>query len=146
MCTSIYFVDFDDTICLHSASINCNKFVNGGNPYTNSVPCSVLAEYLSRQKVKGARVVLLTTSSSYMLEHKKKWCEENFPGLFDDFVGLSIDCTKGQYMQSYLEQIPNEYAEFIDDSREERAEATKVKGLVVRSPQMVLQKEIINTL
>lgn len=113
------FVDFDDTLCLHRTDINSKKFLIKDGAYLTSIPNKPLINQLYELKADGNKLILLTMSSSFMLEHKKNWCNKNCPNLFDDYVGLSIDCKEYIYTKCHFAN-ENEVHIFIDDNREER--------------------------
>ena len=132
----VVFVGFDDTLCLHSRSVASKDFTHGGNPYVDSKLNSILVDVLQRYKTKGRRIVVLTAASSFMLEHKVKYFQEQCPGLIDEFVSVSIDCSKAEYIQQFIEA--EESIVFIDDSGKDRAEVEKLKGVAVYSPQEIM--------
>lgn len=131
------FVDFDDTLCLHRMSINSKEFLINDGAYLTSVPNKPLIDQLYELKTDGNKLILLTMSSSFMLEHKKNWCNENCPNLFDDYVGLSIDCNKAEYIHTISNFTDeNEVHIFIDDNSEERFLVEKLDNVRVYSPQL----------
>lgn len=131
------FVDFDDTLCLHRVDINSKEFLTKDGAYLTSVPNKPLINQLYELKADGNKLILLTMSSSFMLEHKKNWCNENCPNLFNDYVGLSIDCNKAEYIYTICNFTDeNEIHIFIDDNREERHLVEKLNNVRVYSPQL----------
>ena len=81
--------------------------------------------------------MLLTMASAFMLKHKVEWCKKNCPGLIDAYEGLSIDCSK----KDYISQISNfasdtEAILFIDDSHVERHQVEELDRVTVYSPQL----------
>lgn len=132
------FVDFDDTLCLHISAIESSKYLSE-YPYANSVPNRILIDWLYTTKPKYD-VVLLTKASSFMLEHKKKWCGVVCPGLIDEFVGLSVDCSKKDYIANFRGDNV-----FIDDSAAERSAAETLQNCRVLSPQLVMDGSEICT-
>ena len=105
--------------------------------YSTSVPNKALINQLYELKENGNKMILLTMASSFMLEHKKVWCNENCPNLFDDFVGLSIDCNKAEYISTVCSSTDDSETHiFIDDNREERCLVEKLDDVLVCSPQL----------
>lgn len=140
------FVDFDDTLCLHKYKIvvynqcifNNAKFASE-KMYQKSSANILLIKYLEEQQKQGAKLILLTSSCSKMLEIKKYWlkqCCENL--IFDDYISVSIDITKTEIMLAYSKfyKISQSNIEFIDDSCKERWEA-EYHGIITYNPQII---------
>ena len=102
------FVDFDDTLCLHRFNVYvdermfeethkaCELF------YANSELNLALYKYLDDMQKDGAKIILLTSACSKMLDIKKYWIEKNCPLVkFDDYIAVSIDINKAQIMFEY---------------------------------------------
>ena len=146
--SKVIFVDFDDTLCLHRKEVRTEQAVWLGKEegckvaYGGSEPNHKVIQFVEQEKKKGARVVLLSSANSKMLQLKECWCEKHCGGLIDEFVGSSIDLTKTQVMQAYAEKEgldPGEIV-FIDDRLAERLEAEKA-GITVFSPQLIQNRE-----
>lgn len=129
------FVDFDDTLCLHKSTIN-SRIIRQDDFYKHSIPNNTLIKILQEYKDKtGDSVILLTMASSFMLEHKKEWCNKHCNGLIDGFISLSVDCSKAEYINNFDGAIV-----FIDDSAKERSEVEKLNNTVVLSPQYIQER------
>lgn len=131
------FVDFDDTLCLHRKEIDSKNFICEGNAYLSSVPNKPLIDKLYALKQEGHKIVLLTMASAFMLKHKIEWCEKNCPDLINDYEGLSIDCSKKDYISQISNSVSNnEVILFIDDSHVERHQVEELDKVIVYSPQL----------
>ena len=133
-----YFIDFDDTICLHAKSIDSKRYIVEKNPYCNSVVNKKLLAWLKQQKIDNvnSKFILLTAASSFMLDHKINWCKNQLDGFeFDDYVSVSYDCSKAEYISMFLND-ENEIV-VVDDNQSERnsIEILKHSNIQIYSPQ-----------
>ena len=134
----IIFVDFDDTICLHKGRIFSKNYINKtSNPYKSSLKNDDLINFLNEKNRKGWDIILLTNASSFMLSHKIKWCINNCPFRFKEYIALSVDCTKKHFIEAFLKQYKVDKAIFIDDKPTERHELENNKKVKVFSPQLI---------
>ena len=92
------FVDFDDTLCLHSHKIDYKRFITAPSEYISdeaykdSILNNSLYEWLlgkQNDSKSRAQVYILTSASSFMLEAKKIWIKMHCPKLdiIDEFSG-----------------------------------------------------------
>ena len=148
----LIFVDFDDTLCVHTEYLTdkYKQFICGNketaceNIYKNSLPNTLLINYLIKEKSKGnVRIILLSSAMSFLLELKKLWCLHHCPDLFDDFIGVSIELSKADIIESYCKYygLNNEDALFIEDSWKERLPAYQ-KGIPNQTPQEVMLRSL----
>lgn len=139
------FIDFDDTLCLHKYENKVTENIFNEASFASEEMfhgCSanvLLIKYLEEQQKLGARLIVLTSASSKMLEVKKNWIKQHCKNLmFDDYISVSIDITKAKIMLHYSKfyNIPLKNIEFIDDARNERWDAEH-SGIVTYNPQLV---------
>lgn len=145
----IIFVDFDDTLCLHRFNIYidermfeetnkaCEMF------YAKSELNLALYKYLTNMQKDGAKIILLTSACSKMLDIKKYWIEKNCPlAIFDDYIAVSIDINKAQIMIEYARHNKIDISEiiFIDDNCTERKYAQE-KGILTYNPQLIMNNK-----
>lgn len=145
MINKIIFVDFDDTLCLHKKNIYSEKYL-AYNPldicdtvYKDSIPNDKLIKYLYKKKeTEDCYIMLLTSACSRMLEIKKVWCTKHCPGLFDDYFAVSIDASKTEIMEAFIDRLGLDKKEclFIDDSCSDRKNA-EIYGIQILSPQII---------
>ena len=73
----IYFVDFDDTICLHKTEVLKDEHIFQPVEeacdiiYQNSCLNKAVYEYLVEKKAEGNEIILITASCSKLFEMKK---------------------------------------------------------------------------
>ena len=144
----VIFVDFDDTICLHKFHIDVDErlfdevSVACENFYSKSDLNKSLYNYLIEMKKNGARIILLTSACSKMLDIKKYWIEKNCSLVkFDDYISASIDINKTQIMQAYAKHNNTDIKDIIliDDSCIERRVAEEC-GFLTYNPQLIMNK------
>ena len=66
------FVDFDDTLCLHSKKLKTADLIFTDNVFSKSVPNYPLIKKLYKLREQDSDIILITMASSFMLERKKK--------------------------------------------------------------------------
>jgi len=135
----VIFVDFDDTIGLHEQSIDNRNIIDWSDPrvlFENSnyafretiLNTDLIDKFrVLKEKYKNnVKIIVLSMSGTYAVEKKKKWlndmkCED----LFEDFIGLSVDLDKGQYIKAYesFYNVKPEDVILIDDARKHLMEA-----------------------
>ncbi|HAJ77977.1 MAG TPA: hypothetical protein DCO89_02810 [Clostridiales bacterium] len=144
----IIFVDFDDTICLHNVHIDIDDrmFLNSNEAsekfYSKSELNQPLYKYLVNENNNGAKIILLTSACSKMLDVKKYWLKTNCPLIeFDDYISASIDINKTQIMLSYAKHNKIDVSNIIliDDSCTERRTAEE-GGIFTYNPQLIMNK------
>ena len=143
------FVDFDDTLCVHTEYLNdmykqylCERAeVICSNVYKNSLPNTVLISYLKERKQEGTHIVLISSANSILLGAKQVWCDTNVRGLIDSYIATSIEMTKVDVIESYLNYYHLDKSDvlFIDDSWSERHKALLAK-IPCQTPQEVMLK------
>lgn len=150
------FVDFDDTLCLHSHKIDSKYFITApfeyisNEAYKDSILNKSLYEWLLEKQnnpKSQAQVYMITLASTFMLEAKKIWTKMYCPELnILDFIGVSIDVTKSDIVEAYskLEEERSLTAEpnifFIDDSPSERHSVKETcNKVIVLSPQYIAE-------
>ena len=135
----IIFVDFDDTIGLHEQSIDDKNTIDWSDPrvlfgtsnyiFRKTILNTQLIEALKQIKDKNkVKIIILSMSGTYAVDKKKKWLKEKgVDYLFDDFIGLSIDLDKGEYIKAYqlFYKIKPTDCILIDDSRKHIMKAKK---------------------
>ena len=113
-----------------------NKF------YQKSELNKPLYKYLIDKKNSGAKIILLTSACSKMLDVKKYWLQSNCPLVeFDDYISASIDINKTQIMISYVKYNGINISDIIliDDSCIERRVAEE-SGILTYNPQLIMNK------
>lgn len=137
------FVDFDDTLCLHKKTIYCDKYIFANtNPYTNSIPNKKLMDFLIKKSKEKYKIILLTYASSFMLQHKIKWCSNNCSFKFYDYIGLGIDCSKSLYIKKISNKKNIGKIIFIDDNNVDRQNCENIKNLQILSPQYLAARAL----
>lgn len=110
--------------------------------YQESSANILLIKYLEEQQKQGAKLMLLTSSCSKMLEIKKHWLKQYCENLvFEDYISVSIDITKTEIILAYskFSRIPISNIEFIDDSCKERSDAEHYE-IATYNPQLIANK------
>ena len=150
------FVDFDDTLCLHSHKIDSKRFITTSSEYISdeaykdSILNNSLYEWLLEKQndpKSQAQVYILTAASSFMLEAKKTWIKMHCPKLdILDFIGVSIDVTKADIVEAYSKVYKERplTAEtnifFIDDNPADRHSVKEAcDRVIVMSPQYIAE-------
>ncbi|MBP3783867.1 MAG: hypothetical protein J6I68_11530 [Butyrivibrio sp.] len=143
------FIDFDDTICLHSHRISSRHFITSPpeyiakKAYEESMLNKKLYDWLLHKQEdpnSKAVVYVMSSASSFMLEAKKIWVSEHCPGLnVLDYIGVSVDVDKTSVLEAYRKVFPREMKMYyIEDSFSERAKSEKtLEGVIIRSPQWI---------
>lgn len=106
--TKLVFFDMDGTLCAPRFYVDgktvggmsdtawlqyCEK--NGEDTYRFCKPVPVVTEYAQQSKAHGAKVYILSTSwSEQESAAKRKWTEQNFPGLFTEVILTAKDDEK----------------------------------------------------
>lgn len=149
----VIFIDFDDTLCLHPHRISAKKYITSPpdyiarHAYKDSAPNTHLIKWLKeKQENDKAKIIVISSASSYMMAAKKIWVEKHCQSLeINDYIGVSVDAGKEDvvyaYFKTYNEAVGHKddfKMYFIDDSFSERAKMEKaVPGVIVRSPQWI---------
>ena len=137
------FVDFDDTLCLHSGIIDTEKYLFtrpcrvAKQAYSKSRLNSTLVYYLQKLKKDGYTVILLTSACSKILSADKSWCAKYCPKLFDDFISSGEDISKIEILKAYKKRYKIKGKDdiiLIDDKCFIRKMAEK-EGFKTFSPQ-----------
>ena len=122
------FVDFDNTICLHRHPVDYaspialfeDSLHASRELFSDSLINQNLIDILSDiRESKDVIIGMLSSSGSIQLEIKKSWLKMAAPRLSFDFVyGVSVDCTKRQFIisfQKYYSIQPSECLLIDDD-------------------------------
>lgn len=144
----IVFVDFDNTLCVHSHPIDYTSNLLESKEdactswFKESYLDMTLVEYLVNLKETNCKIILLSNSGSKQLEVKKYFCEKYVPDLFDDYVGCSCDCSKYDFIKAYLQKHDLVYVQclLIDDSAEIINKLERDKICRAIPPQLVSYK------
>lgn len=128
----LIFVDFDDTLCLHSSWVSYQTLLLAGNDMTldilkDSVPNYPLIEYLEKESEDPETAIfLISASCSLFIPYKKRWCDQYCSKVrFTDYIGSSIEASKAIIMEGYRRQynLKPEDVIYIDDWATERKAA-----------------------
>lgn len=147
----LIFVDFDDTLCLHTHKIDSAWWITVPpelivhNAYKESARNEALIKWLKwKQEDESAQIYVLSAAASFMMEAKKFWMQENCPEItVNKYISVSIDVSKADVIEAYhrLDTIMNNNCRiyYIDDSDHDRmaAEALNLKNVIIRSPQYI---------
>lgn len=143
------FIDFDDTICLHKGKIRTEKYIRMlpeeivVQAYENSQLNTSLYKWLinlQQNRQWDVKIYLLTHSSSFMLEAKKLWLEDNCPDIeFTDYIAISYDISKIDVIQSYYEAYGNACKIIVvdDDPTYRNALEDANNQIVIYNPQFL---------
>lgn len=149
----VIFIDFDDTLCLHPHRVSTRKYITSSpeyiasHAYKNSVPNKGLVRWLKeKQENDRAKIIVMSSASSYMMAAKKIWIEKHCQELeINDYIGVSVDAGKDDVVYAYFKAYEKSIGHkddfkmyFIDDCFSERAKMEKaVPEVIVRSPQWI---------
>ena len=107
----VIFLDFDNTICLHRHPVDYaspvalfeDSLQASRKLFSSSVINWELVDVLCNLRENNDVIIgMLSSSGSIQLEIKKVWLKTAVPRLKLDFVyGVSVDCTKKQFILSF---------------------------------------------
>ena len=125
----LIFVDFDDTLCLHSSCIAYIDLLltNKKDIFKDSIPNYPLIRSLEEEsKDPETGIFLISASCSLFMPYKEDWCSKNCSKVkFTDYIGSSIDASKAEIIEGFRHRynLRPEDIIYIDDSATERKAA-----------------------
>ena len=125
----LIFVDFDDTLCLHSSRIAYGDLLltDKKDIFKDSIPNYSLIRYLEEEsKDPETGIFLISACCSLFMPYKEDWCFKNCSKVkFTDYIGSSIDASKAEIIEGFRRRynLRPEDIIYIDDCTTERKAA-----------------------